>query len=282
MEQIADSQLTFGSPPGARPTSRIFAGLIAEMLRPALNALSSPVALLAIQDAELTSPVTSLVVAALSQFLSEDVSRSIEKDLVETELQNSETQQPLQEALIQVDAPAESDSMLPLMPSLDHNALSEDKKKDKSPASNYHSSGFHDYYSEDEDLLLEPKTVEDEKQENPNIEEGVDLLIKLKVADAPLKDKTKDKPTDKKKPKSKRKQSSLPLQPHLSPDVADKPKSRRRTSPRRAEAMAKEAELARAEALMREGAVSKGGGHSQFKETSSLSKGCHSSRVTLW
>jgi hypothetical protein len=79
MEQIADSQLTVGSIPGALPPSQVYAGLIANISRPASNILSSPVPTSAIQDDELTSPVTSPVVASLSQFLPEDVSRSIEK-----------------------------------------------------------------------------------------------------------------------------------------------------------------------------------------------------------
>jgi hypothetical protein len=50
------------------------------------------VATSAIQDDKLTSPVTSPVVASLSQFLPEVVSRSIEKQLIATELLNAETQ----------------------------------------------------------------------------------------------------------------------------------------------------------------------------------------------
>jgi hypothetical protein len=183
MDQIADSQLTFGSLPGALPPSQVYAGLIANMPCPASNVLSSPVATLATQDDVLTSPVTSLVVASLSQFLSEDISRSIEKQLIEAQLLNAETQKTLSEALIQAevpDVPEESDSMLPIMPSLlDHkDDQSEDKKEDKSPATDYHSSGFHDPYSDDDDSLL------DDKKENPNmIEECIDLLINLKSAD---------------------------------------------------------------------------------------------------
>jgi hypothetical protein len=72
MDQLADSQLTFGSLAGALPPSQVYTGLIADMSRPASNVLSSPVASSAIQDDVLTSPVTSPVVASLSQFLSED------------------------------------------------------------------------------------------------------------------------------------------------------------------------------------------------------------------
>jgi hypothetical protein len=256
MEQIADSQLMFGSLPGALPPSQVYAGLIAVMSRPASNVLSLPVATSAIQDDELTSPLTSPVVASLSQFLSEDLSRSIEKQLIEAELLNAETPHALPDALIQVevpdvpDVPEELVSMLPIMPSLDHDNQSEDKKEDKSPATDYHSSGFQYPYSDDDDSLM------DDKRENPNmIEECIGLLINLKSAVGPLTNKTKDKPTDKKKPKSKRKQSSLPLQAPLSPEVEEKPKPKRRTSSRRANALAKEAELARAEALAREASV---------------------------
>jgi hypothetical protein len=42
------------------------------MLRPALIVLTPPAAALAIQDDELTLPVTSPVVASLSPFLTED------------------------------------------------------------------------------------------------------------------------------------------------------------------------------------------------------------------
>jgi hypothetical protein len=93
------------------------------MSRLTSNVLSSPIATSAIQDDVLTSPVIAPVVASLSQFLSEDVSRSIEKQLIEAELLNAETQETLVEALIQAevpDVPEESDSMLPIMPSLDH------------------------------------------------------------------------------------------------------------------------------------------------------------------
>jgi hypothetical protein len=90
MDQIADSQLTFGSLPGALPPSQVYAGLIANMSRPASNVLYSPVATSSIQDDVLTSPVTSPVVASLSQFLSEVVSRSIEKQIIEAELLNAE------------------------------------------------------------------------------------------------------------------------------------------------------------------------------------------------
>jgi hypothetical protein len=258
MDQLADSQLTFGSLSGALPPSQVYAGLIADMSPPASNVLSSPVASLAIQDHVLTSPVTSPVVASLSQFLSEDVSRSIEKQLIEAELLNAETQETLWEALIQAevpDVPEESDSMLLIMPSLDHeDDQSEDKKEDKSPATDYRSSGFHDPYSDDDDSLL------DDKKTIPKmIEECFDLLINLKSAGGPLTGKTKDKPTDKpinkKKPKSRRKQSRLPLQAPLSPEVEKTTKPKRRTSPRRAEALAKEAELARAEALARQASV---------------------------
>jgi hypothetical protein len=202
MDQLADSQLTFGSLAGALPPSQVYAGLIADMLRPASNILSLPVATLAIQDDVLTSPVTSPVVASLSQFLSEDVSRSIEKQLIEAELLNAETQETLSEAPIQAevpDVPEESDSMLPIVPSLDHeDDQREDKKEEKSPATDYHSSGFHDPYSNDDDSLL------DDKKETPKmIEECIDLLIKLKSADGPLTDKTEDKPTDKRADKKK-------------------------------------------------------------------------------
>jgi hypothetical protein len=91
--------------------------------------------------------------------------------------------------------------MLPIMPSLDHeDDQSEDKKEDKSPATDYHSSGFHDPYSDDDNSLL------DDKKETPKIiEECIDLLINLKSADSPLTDKTKDKSTD--KPTDKRNQN---------------------------------------------------------------------------
>jgi hypothetical protein len=116
------------------------------MSRPALNGLSLPVGSSAIQNNELTSPLTSLVVTALSRYLLEEVSRSIEKDLIEAELLNAETRQTLPDAPIQTDVPEELDSMLPLMPSLpslDLNTQSEDKKKEYiSPATAYHSSGF--------------------------------------------------------------------------------------------------------------------------------------------
>jgi hypothetical protein len=44
MDKLADSQLTFGSLAGALPPSQVYAGLIADMSRPASNVLSSPVA----------------------------------------------------------------------------------------------------------------------------------------------------------------------------------------------------------------------------------------------
>jgi hypothetical protein len=76
-------------------------------------------------------------------------------------LLNAETQETLSEALIQAevpDVPEESDSMLPIMPSLDHeDDQSEDKKEDKSPATDYHSSGFHDPYIDDDNSLLDNK-----------------------------------------------------------------------------------------------------------------------------
>jgi hypothetical protein len=108
------------------------------------------------------------------------------------------------------------------------------KKEDKSPGTDYHSSGFHNPYSDDGDSLL------DDKKKTPKmIEECIDLLINLKSADGPLTGKTKDKPTDKpidkRKPKSRRKQSSLPMQAPLSPEVEKTTKPKRRTSPRRAE-----------------------------------------------
>jgi hypothetical protein len=175
---------------------------------------------------------------------STDVSRSIAQDLIEAELQNLGTQQPLREAPIQADAPAESDSMLPLIPSLGHDTLGEDKKEENCPARDCHSTNFHNPYSDNDDSLLEPK--EGDVQENPNIEEGANLLIRLKLADAPATDKTKDKG---KKPK--RKHSSLPLQPPLSPETLEKPKSRRSASPRRAAALAKEAAFTQQEATTR-------------------------------
>ncbi len=66
-------------------------------------------------------------------------------------------------------------------------------------------------------------------------------MINLKSADDPITDKIKDRKTNKKKPKSKRKQTSLPLQASVSQPVAENPKPKRRTSPRRAELLAKEA-----------------------------------------
>jgi hypothetical protein len=86
------------------------------MSRPALMVLTPPAAAFAIQDDELTLPVTSPVVASLSPFLTEDVSRSIEKRLIEAELLHVQSQPTLLDALIQADVPEESDSMLPLMP----------------------------------------------------------------------------------------------------------------------------------------------------------------------
>jgi hypothetical protein len=88
-------------------------------------------------------------------------------------------------------------------PLLLSDTLSEDKKEESRPARDYHSSGFHDPYSDDNDSLLEPK--QGDVKEDPNIEEGVDLLIGLTLADAPMADKTADKP----KKKTKRKQSSF-------------------------------------------------------------------------
>jgi hypothetical protein len=220
------------------------------MSRPALNVLSLPVATSAIQDDVLTSPVTSPVVASFSQFLSEDASRSIEKQLIEAELLNAETQETLLEALIQAevpDVPEKSDSMLPIMPSLDHeDDQSEDNKEDKSPATDYHSSGFHDPYSDDDDSIL------DDKKETPKmIEECIDLLISLQSADGSLTGKTKDKPIDKKKPKLRRKQSSLPLQAPLSPEVEKTTKPKRRTSPRRAEGLEKISSISRSNVTMK-------------------------------
>jgi hypothetical protein len=131
--------------------------------------------------------------------------------------------------------------MLPLMPSLDRDAKQEDKKKNISQATKYHAAGFLDPYSGDDDGLLDDDNgCLDLKEEITNIEEGVDLLINLKSADDPITDKIKDRKTNKKKPKSKRKQSSLPLQALISPPVAENPKPKRRTSPRRAELLAKE------------------------------------------
>jgi hypothetical protein len=131
------------------------------MSRLASIVLSLPVATSAIQDDVLTLPVSLPVVASFSQFLPEDVSRSIEKQLIEAKLLNAETQETLSEALIQAevpDVPEESDSMLPIMPSLDHeDDQSENKKEDKCPATDYHSSGFHDPYSDDDDSLLDDK-----------------------------------------------------------------------------------------------------------------------------
>jgi hypothetical protein len=112
MEQMAESQPTFGGLPGAVPPSQVFSDLVADMPRLALMVLALPYAALAIQDDELTLPATSPVVASLSPFLTADVSRSIEKNLIEAEL-------VLPDALIQADVPEESDSMLSLMPSLD-------------------------------------------------------------------------------------------------------------------------------------------------------------------
>jgi hypothetical protein len=117
------------------------------MSRLASIVLSLPVATSAIQDDVLTLPVSLPVVASFSQFLPEDVSRSIEEQLIEAKLLNAETQETLSEAL-----------MLPIMPSLDHeDDQSENKKEDKCPATDYHSSGFHDPYSDDDDSLLDDK-----------------------------------------------------------------------------------------------------------------------------
>jgi hypothetical protein len=142
MEPMAESQPTFGGLPGARPPSQVYSDLVADMSRPALIVLTLPAAALAIQDDELTLPVTSPVVASLSPFLSEDVSRSIEKQLVEAELLHAQSQPTLPDALIQADVPEESDSMLPLMPSLDQDAIQEDKKKNISQATKYHLLDF--------------------------------------------------------------------------------------------------------------------------------------------
>jgi hypothetical protein len=183
------------------------------MSRRALMVLTPSGAALAIQDDELTLPATSPVVASLSPVLMEDVSRSIEKHLIEAELLHAQSQPTLPDALIQADVPEESDSMLPLMPSLDRDAKQEDKKKNISQATKYHAAGFHDPYNEDDDGLLDDDNgFLDLKEEITNIKEGVDLLINLKAADDPITEKTKDRKTNKKKPKSKRKQSSLPLQ----------------------------------------------------------------------
>jgi hypothetical protein len=129
--------------------------LVADMSRPALMVLTPPADALAIQDDELTLPVTSPVVSSLFPFLPEDVSRSIEKQLVEAELLHAQSQPPLPDALIQADVSEESDSMLPLMPSLDRDAKQEDKKKNISQVTKYHPAGFHDPYSDDDDGLLD-------------------------------------------------------------------------------------------------------------------------------
>jgi hypothetical protein len=50
MDQLADSQLTFVSLAGDLPPSQVYAGLIANVSRPASNVLYSPVATSAIQD----------------------------------------------------------------------------------------------------------------------------------------------------------------------------------------------------------------------------------------
>jgi hypothetical protein len=174
------------------------------MLRPALMVLTPPAAALAIQDVKLTLPVTSPVVASLSPFLTEDVSRSIEKQLVEAELLHAQSQPTLPDALIQADVQEELDSMLPLMPSLAGDAKQEDKKKNISQATKYHPAGFHDPYSDDDDGLLDDDDgFLDLKEEITNIEEGVDLLINLKSADDPITDKTKNRKNIKinKKPK---------------------------------------------------------------------------------
>jgi hypothetical protein len=119
MEPMAESQPRFGGLPGDIPPSQVFSDLVANMSRPALMVLTPPAAALAIQDDKLTLPVTSPVVASLSPFLTQDVSRSIEKHLVEAELLHAQSHPTLPDALIQADVPEESDSMLPLMPSLD-------------------------------------------------------------------------------------------------------------------------------------------------------------------
>jgi hypothetical protein len=155
MEQMAESQPTFGSLPGVLPPSQVYADLVADMSRPALMVLTPPAAALAIQDDELTLPVTSPVVASLSPFLSEDVSRSIEKQLIEAEVLHAQSQPTMLDTLIQADIPEELDSMLPLMPSLDQDAKQEDKKKNIRQATKYHSAGFHDPYSDDDDGLLD-------------------------------------------------------------------------------------------------------------------------------
>jgi hypothetical protein len=125
----------------------------------------------------------------------------------------------------------------------DQDAKQEDKKKNISQATKYHAAGFLDPYSDDDDGLLDDDNgFLDLKEDITNIEEGVDLLlINLKSADDPITDKIKDRKTNKKKPKSKRKQSSLPLQASVSPPVAENPKPKWRTSPRRAELSANEA-----------------------------------------
>jgi hypothetical protein len=101
MDQLADSQLTFGSLAGALPPSQVYAGLIADMSRPASNLLSLPVATSEIQDDALTSPVTSRVVASLSQFLLEDISRSIKKQLIDGDslLDEKETPKMIEECI---------------------------------------------------------------------------------------------------------------------------------------------------------------------------------------
>jgi hypothetical protein len=199
MEPMAESQPTFGGLPGALPPSQVYSDLVAVMPRPALMVLTPPVAALAIQDDELTLPVTSLVVVSLSPFLLEDVSRSIEKQLVEAELLHAQSQPTLPDALIQADLPEKSDSMLPLMPSLDRDAKQEDKKKNISEATKYHAAGFHDPYSDDDDGLLDDDNgFLDLKEEIRNIEEGVHLSINLKSANDPITDKIKDRKTNKK------------------------------------------------------------------------------------
>jgi hypothetical protein len=222
MEQMAESQPTFGGLPGALPPSQVFSDLVADMSRPALMVLTPPAAALAIQDDELTLPVTSPMVASLSPFLKEAVSRSIEKDLIEAELLHAQSQPTLSDTLIQADVPKESDSMLPLMPSLDRDAKQEDKEKNLSQATKYHAAGFHDPYSDNDDGLLDDDNgFLDLKEEITKIEEGVDLLINLKSTDDPITDKIKDRKTNTKKPKSKRKQASLPLQASVPPPVVE-------------------------------------------------------------
>jgi hypothetical protein len=121
----------------------------------------------------------------------------------------------------------------------------------------YHSAGFYDPYSDDNSILDDKKEdkdideIVDDKKEDEDIEEVLDLLINLKTADGLPTDKTKAKPTKNRKTK----QSIIPLQAPLSSKVEEKPKPRRRTSPRRAELLTKKGELVRAEALSSQNAV---------------------------